>query len=505
MRRSAGLPNTSFGSVPFRPVNHGSASLVSFALVMLTVFLLLAAPLTPSPVGAAGGEIRVVEASQQVNYPSGVGLSVTIEADAEIAEVRVYYRPAGSRQWGYAYADFQPGTNVVAVRSIPVRESTYIAPGADVEYYYEIRDVGGNLVRTEPTVVEYLDQRFPWRRVNIGPLELLYHDISDSEIEKTSQALLEDLQRVANILELEQSAGFKGVIYNNYSDANAAFPVQSQTTTDHGTFAGYAFPEQRVFVGQGLDRRIIVHESAHLMLREALGSRTVELPAWLNEGFATYMEPNVRIRSSSDLYRSTPHLKAMKNLSGTPDTIPLFYRKSVSVVAHLVEEYGEERFRRLLGEIARGRTIEAALVGVYGFDEHGLDSSWAGLTIPAPVVPAPRAEAGDAPRATSGESQPPGDSSVEDKSAGPSDSATNRANDPEAVALRPTTLPQSQQPQQQGGPSPYIYFDVWLLAGVALLVVVVLSIRFVYRRLNKRDRDPSDPWETWQPNDLDRD
>ena len=53
-----------------------------------------------TPLWAAGGEIRVVEARQQVNYPSGVALTVTIEADAVIDQVRVYYRPAGLRRWG---------------------------------------------------------------------------------------------------------------------------------------------------------------------------------------------------------------------------------------------------------------------------------------------------------------------------------------------------------------------------------------------------------------------
>ena len=487
MQRASGLPIASLG------------------FVTLLALLLLAAVIPSFSVSAAGGEIRVVEASQQVNYPSGVGLSVTIEADEEIAEVRVYYRAAGSRQWGYAYADFEPGNRVVAVRSIPVRETTYIAPGADVEYYYEIRDVEDNFYKTEPTEVEYLDQRFDWRRVAIGPLELLYHDISDPRVEDASRALKEDLQRVERLLGLEQSGGFKGVIYKDYSDANAAFPVQSQTTTDHGTFAGYAFPEQGVFVGQGLDRRIIVHESAHLMFREAIGKRSVEIPDWLNEGFASYMEPNARIRSSKDLYGRTLHLKAMKNLSGTPETIPVFYQKSVSVVAHLVEHYGEDRFRLFLGEIAGGRTIESALVNTYGFDEHGLDSSWAGLPIYAPVVPTPGIRDEEAPLAVSGKSETAAESDSEDGISGDAGRAAKQASDPGPRAgAESTVLPQSQQPQQREDPSPFIYFDIWILAGVAGFVAVVLSVRFVYRRINRRRKASDDPWDIWMPDDLDR-
>ena len=479
------------------------ADLRRYAPIGMLVSLLLAASLleaalAPPAVRAAGGEIRVVQTQQQVNYPSGVALSIEVEAEAEIAEVRVYYRAAGSRQWGYAYADFDPGTRVVATQSVPVSESTYIAPGADVEYYFRVRDVAGNTVQTDSAVVEYLDARFDWQRVSIGPLELVYHDISDAQVQDAAQALRQDLARVLEILQLESVRGFKGVIYNSYADANAAFPVTSQTTTDQGTFAGYAFPEQRVFVGQGLDRRIIVHESAHLILRDSLGRRNARLPAWLNEGFATYMEPNVRVRGSGELYRRTPHLKAMKSLSGTPETIPLFYQKSVSVVAHLIEVYGEARFRMLLDELAKGRGLEVALVTVYGFDDHGLDSSWAGLPIPDPVIQAPAqatapSEPGqsgtdDADAPATGGSQPltatddpPGQPETQGQPDG--QTANGQTGSP---ANPPQENAQPQAPGQESGPSPFVFFDVWILAGVALLAVAVVTGKFVYNRLRQR-------------------
>ena len=476
----------------------------------LGIFLLLVAALAVAglgslPVQAAGGDIRVVEARQQVNYPAGVALTVTIESESEIAEVRVYYRPAGSRRWGYAYANFDPGTRVIATRSIPVRESTYIAPGADVEYYYEIRDTEGNIHRTELATVEYLDQRFNWRRIKIGPLELVYHDIGDSKVEKTGKALRKDLRRVEELLKLEQSQGFKGVIYNSHADANAAFPVQSQTTTDHGTFAGYAFSEQGVFVGTGLDRRVIVHESAHLLLRQALGNKSVELPAWLNEGFATYMEPEVRVRSSAELYQRTPHLKAMRSLSGTPETIPLFYHKSVSVVAHLIEEYGEERFRLLLNEIAKGRETNASLVNIYGFDYHGLDNSWAGLPIGDPVGVAPIPQAGAEEDPVSSKSEPvretgaqaASDAGQEQESAasrgrtGPVDNATPGAQQAERSTLAPGRAQQQGVPQRDD-PSLFVFLDVWILAGAALLAAVVLTGRYVFRRLRREGESPDD-------------
>ena len=471
-----------------------------FRLPLLTVGILLAA-IFPLALNASGGPIQVVQSHHEVDYPSGVSVSATIESEADVREVRVYYRPASSRKWGYAYADFNPGTQVVATQSIPVRETTYIAPGADVEYFFEIRDINGNVLRTESAVVEYLDQRFDWERINIGPLELIYHDLDRSLVEEAASQLRQHLGRVEDVLQLEQPAAFKGVIYNKYSDANAAFPVQSQTTTDHGTFAGYAFPEQRVFVGQGLDSRIIVHESAHLMLSDALGRRSIEIPDWLNEGFATYMEPNTRVRSSSELYGRTPDLRGMRNLSGTPETIPLFYHKSVSVVAHLIEDYGRDNFQLLLTELKKGSTIEAALISVYGFDDHGLDNSWAGLPIPDPVASTPvhgsrfrhgtedegDETAQDAGSARDGVRSPPHSASGEGASLPPSNREPGQSTP--ASPARPVP--------QRAEPSPFIFFDVWILAGVALLAATVVGVRFVYRRIRQMNEGSEDPWDDW--------
>ncbi len=472
-----------------------------FAAVLLVALVALA----PSGAKAAGGAIQVLDMRQQVNFPNGVGLTLTAESDTDIVEVRVYFRAAGSSQWGYAYADFKPGSLVTATRSIPVSEAAYLAPGVDVEYYYLIRDAHGAVLKTERSTIEYLDGRFDWQRINIGPLELVYHDIGEERVAAAARALYQDLQRVTDLLQHEPRNGFKGVIYNSYTDANAVFPVQSQTTTDHGTFAGYAFPEQGVFVGQGLDRRIIVHESTHLLFREALGDNALDAPAWLDEGLATYSEPNVRIRSSRDLYGRTPRLSGMNRVSGTPRTIPLFYQKSVSVVAYLVEQYGKDSFRRMLAELRKGRVIEDALLNVYGFDVDGLEDRWAGLPVQPAVTPVPtvslsvsaaqrREPAATAPLGPPGKMGENSEGSPLDGI--PPGPAAAQDDAPPVSAAAP-----APQQQQRDEPSPFVFIDVWVLAGVALLAVAVVGIRFVYSRLRRNRRDDYDAaadWDDWR-------
>ena len=242
------------------------------------------------------------------------------------------------------------------------------------------------------------------------------------------------------------------------------------------------------------------------MFRDALGNRNVEVPAWLNEGFASYMEPNVRVRSSRDLYQRTLHLKAMQSVSGTPETIPLFYQKSVSVVAHLIEDYGEDRFRLLLAELAGGRTIEVALAGVYGFDEHGLDSSWAGLPIPesAISVPTRASTEQDHRRDASSGGQTASESNTNDPSSAnaPSESGRDAGTQDQSEGYKQS---QQQAPEERNEPSPFIFFDAWILAGVALLAIVVASAKFIYKRLQQHQDRADDTWGSWHDDYIDDD
>ena len=458
------------------------AAKVKLTVVVALVVLAATTVLAMHEVHGAGGAIEVLDTQEQVDFPNGVGLAITAESDTDIVEVRVYFRASGSRNWGYAYADFNAGSKIVATRSLPVDETAYIAPGVELEYYYQIKDAHGSVLKTERFKVEYLDDRYDWKRINIGPLELIYHDVSDRQAGGVARQLQQDLQVVTDLLQLEPKETFKGVVYNSYSDANAVFPKQSQTTTDQGTFAGYAFPEQGVFVGQGLDRRIIVHESAHMLMREAVGEDALDVPSWLDEGFASYVEPNARVRDSRELREGTLPLRGMNNVSGTPRTIRLFYQKSLSVFAFLIEEYGRDNFRRLLDVLADGETVEDALLEVYGFDVDGLDDRWAGL----PVAPA--ANESEAPQASTQpapDDRPPRESPPLREPM----TATEEGSSAQDSSRLATPLPrQPAQSRETGGdgPSPFLYFDVWVLAGVAILVAMIVGTRSVYARIRKK-------------------
>ena len=136
---------------------------------------------------AAGGGIEIVSTDESVNFPGNMDLSVTAEGDAGFVDVRLYYHTVGSRIWTYAYPDFVPANRITATLNLTGEVSTYLPPGTEVEYYYEITDAQGNVLQTELALVEYEDTRFEWDEVKVGPLTLRYYDQSEAVVRSVAK------------------------------------------------------------------------------------------------------------------------------------------------------------------------------------------------------------------------------------------------------------------------------------------------------------------------------
>ena len=403
---------------------HRFNSLGAAALAPALI-LALALGFWAQPAFAAGEDIQIISESQDINFPDEVGFDLTIESTAEITEVRLFFRPLGNRSWTYAYLSFEPGKRVTANLKVNTAGGNYLPPGARLEYYYLIRDAAGNVLETRPSVFEFIDDRFQWKQTQIGPLILTYHDLPASQVPDIEDQVSDALERLMDLLQTTPEVPVQGVIYNTRSEAMEAFPFQSETISESGVFQGFAFSNYGIFVGIGLEPRLIVHETAHLLLHQTLGPRAPDLPAWLNEGFASYVEPGSVLYGSRGLREGGLPLSAMSTVSGTPSHIGTFYLKSESVVGFLVQYRGVPAFQRLLERLRMGQTVDEALMLVYGFDTGGLEAVWA------------------------------------------------------AEAKGPLAPRHSLAPR----PSPFLYLDSWVYVGIVLIVFFSLSTRWVYRRM----------------------
>ena len=394
----------------------------------------------------SGGEVTVVKDRWVVRFPGLIVFDLTAQSQQRIVEVRLRYRTVGNRVWSYAYPAFESGQRVTATFNLSAVGGDFLPLGAQLEYYYVIRDDQGGVYETPSKTLEYTDTRFQWQQAQAGPLILMYHDIPRSKVAEVTSEVEVELRRLASMLRLDTSRPIKGIIYNERSAAIGAFPHQSRTITDQHVFEGFAFPERGLFVGLGMSPRLIVHESAHVMLHQTLRGGVARMPAWLDEGFASYMEPGANPYSGQSLSAMSVPLTSMTAVHGTPRDIRDFYLKAESVVAYLIEEHGEDRCRSLLDRLREGRAVDEGLRLTYGFDVAGLEELWS------------------------------------------ADSRGRRA---------PARVSSSR-------PSPFIYFDVWLIGLLALVALASVLLRYTVGRF-RSNLDPEEGLQPWEdPDVLDR-
>ena len=399
------------------------------ALVMISATL-LALVIRFSPAAeAVGDNIRVVSDKMEVHFPGDVVFNLEAVGEAEIVEVRLYYRVHPSGIWAYAYLDLSLSRRVETSFSLYVSGARYLPPGTELEYYYSIIDSRGNVLETKPETFSYVDDRFQWQTVRAGPLTLYWHNVPEQRVREVAIQVEKSLDKIADLLQVNLDQPMKGIIYNSQSEARDAFPFQSQTTTQEQLFQGFAFPERGVFVGVGMQPNLIVHESAHLLLEESTGSPRAQVPAWVNEGFASYMEPGAHGFGRGFANMPDPGtmpLRHMHAIPGTSTAIRYFYRKSESVVGYLLESYKVDNFRSFLDNLDQGKDTGKALSASYGFHLDELDQRWA------------------------------------------------------------STLGQQDQEDTTNNTFPFSYLDSMLLAILGLTVMGFVAANYVVRRLRKR-------------------
>ena len=135
----------------------------------------------------------------------------------------------------------------------------------------------------------------------------------------------------------------------------------------------------------------MVHELTHIIFREYV--KADNLPLWLDEGMATYMENKY---GKKNYQKGIPYLKkklekgeyiklselsdityvGIKNKDS--EWVSFFYLQCYSIVNFLIKEYDNYRFYNFLRELRKGRSISEALAKIFyslkDFDE--LERRW---------------------------------------------------------------------------------------------------------------------------------
>jgi len=333
------------------------------------------------------GDIEVVAVEAESQFPDGIKFSITAKSSEEIDDIRIFFRKIGQTgRSAYRTVDFQPGTLITGESMLSSGGGgNYFPPGTRILFSFEIRDKGGAVFRTPEQDFVYRDQRFEWLEVTSGLITVDYYgEYVEKRAKTVLQAAEDAMERMVPVLDIEPTEPLRIVSYNNYRHMSAALPFRSQAVTEQLQTQGMAFTDERVLLVHGFDPTVkgtVSHEFTHLLVAEAAGRATAQVPAWLNEGLAEYgnIDPTDSYEGALRFGIYTRRLKPLwyqDSFGGKPEDIIIAYGQAQSVVNHLINRYGPEKMAELFVALRKTLDIDVALDEVYGFDQYGLDSEW---------------------------------------------------------------------------------------------------------------------------------
>jgi hypothetical protein len=333
--------------------------------------------------------IAVISSDVEIHFPHQAVFTVGAESRNHIVDVRLCYQVDKMK---YAevvsegWADFAPASTIEANWVWDMRNAS-LPPGAEVTYWWMIKDADGNRLETSPQIMHFEDGRYDWQSLSgVTPrgskLTVFWYEGGTSFARDLMDACEDGLARLTEDIGTYPERPIKMYIYASTSDLHGAMVFPYEWTggvafPEFGTIA-IGIPPARVDWG----KRALVHELTHLVVHQATFSPYGQLPTWLDEGLATYnegeLDPFLRSRLESAVREG--NLISVRSLcspfSAESEKAYRSYAQSYSIVEYLLDNYGQSKMLDLLTLFEQGSTHDEALTEVYGFDIDGLDANW---------------------------------------------------------------------------------------------------------------------------------
>jgi hypothetical protein len=369
-------------------------------------FLFTALLLIPSWTGDAQSAIQIIDTGPKINFPEGITFRAQISSDAPIQSVVLEY---GIEQLtcgtvvAKAFPEFKKEIDTSAGWTWEMRQSGSLPPGAKIWWRWHVTDDEGRQGVSQRETVTWLDDIHEWEIINADNISLHWYEGDIHFGENLHTAAVKAINWLNQEAGLSIESPIELYIYGSPADLREAVLYEPSW------IGGQAFAAQDIVImavppyDLEWGERVIAHELTHVLVGHYTFSCLGDVPAWLDEGLASFSEGDLEPYSKDQLAGAVRRdmLIPLRALSGAfseePDKADLSYSESFSVVNFLIKEHGQAKMNQLLIDLREGETIDAALLGNYGFDMYGLEDVWRSAI---GAVPRAQAEYNSTPRPT---------------------------------------------------------------------------------------------------------
>jgi hypothetical protein len=351
----------------------------------LPLLFVFASLLLPTQTALAASRTAVTGNQVTFDFPNTATFAAVISADSDITSITLEYgniQQTCGEVVAKAYPDFAPGKTVNVEWTWDMRQSGSLPPGATVWWRWVYTDAAGKESSTDIQTATWLDDIHDWQTLTSGDLRLHWYGNDKTFAQTMLDAGLEGLRRNKEQAGLVTDSPVDLYVYPNYDDMKDAILYEPSWT------GGMAFSEFNIFImgvsgsDAAWDKDTVIHELTHILVGHLTFSCLGDVPTWLNEGLAMYSEGELDSGAQSQLDQaiSGDTLLTVRSLNGgfseLPDKANLSYSQSYSIVNFLVQTYGQDKLTELLTALRDAKTIDDALLEIYGFDSDGLEDAW---------------------------------------------------------------------------------------------------------------------------------
>ncbi len=381
----------------------------SVGLLLATLVALLAS----GGLAAAQDGIDVRESAARSDFPDGIVFTLDAASDGGFDEVRLVYQVAPDGVRASAIPDCVGGAVVSCTFVLEATRENVLVPGAEVTYSWRLT-VGEVSEDTASQTVTYEDDRFTWRQISEGDVTIYWYVGSEEEARRVLAAGRESLDAMSSLLQTTIDFPVKIRYYASAEDMRPA--IIADEAGGVITLGEVIYSDTAMVSADSSPEEIARHEVAHLVVGQALKG-PYDVPAWLNEGTAVFAQgqPLAGQRAALERAIESGQVLSVASLSSASSgaqgsRVELFYGQAYSLVAFLVDSYGQDKFAELFRTFKEGATTDEALEQVYGFDQDGLENAWresVGLPPREPPTPEEEEEATPANTPTTEEQEAP--------------------------------------------------------------------------------------------------
>jgi len=319
------------------------------------------------------------------DFPAPVTWRFTFRSDAAVSRVELLTRLGeGNTTFVTSPDDTELTQRADGSWLVEGADTSSVTPNTPYHAGLRVTTADGTFVGPEASVL-VSDDRFEWQTRESDRLRAHWYegnaafgarilDVGEKGVAKAEDYLGVELPGKVDVFVYADEAAFRDAVGQGRPENTAGVPVPSIATL----FALIP-PEQ---VGSSFVADVIPHELVHLVIHAGLGTG-VDMPLWLDEGFAVYLSVGYsgRYRPLVDQAVADGTLVPLDGLSGdfptdaAGDRSIAAYGESVSAVDFMARTYGQPKIAAMMA-VLKTRGIEPAFREAFGTDTAGFGAAW---------------------------------------------------------------------------------------------------------------------------------